>query len=183
MFKKDFKMNKWTKKKKEEFVKDLTDKFKNSKINILTSFSKLSVSEMKKIRDSIKDFGGNMMVIKNNLIEIIFHNLSKDEVCKFISGPTFIVWSNNENEVEIIKKLVEFQKDTGKIEIRGGLLNGEILDKIKLEEIGKLPPKKELQSQIIYLVKMPSIRLINSLRSPIVKVINILNQIKTKKES
>lgn len=176
-------MIKWTKKRKEEFIKNLTEEFKKSKINILTSFSKLNVSEMRKVRELIKDSGGNLMVVKNNLIEIIFQNLSKDEVCKFISGPTFVVWSNNENEVEIIKKLVDFQKDTGKIEIRGGLLNGEILDKAKLEQIGKLPTKKELQGKIVYLVKMPSIRLVNSLRSPIVKVINILNQIKTKKES
>jgi large subunit ribosomal protein L10 len=176
-------MDRWTKKRKAELVKNLTEEFKNSKINILTNFTKLSVSEMRKIRDSIKDCGGNIMVIKNNLVEIIFQNLSKDEVCKFLSGPTFVVWSNNENEVEIIKKLVEFQKDTGKIEIRGGLLNGEIIDKRGLEEIGKLPTKKELQAHIIYLVRMPSIRLVNSLKSPIVKVINILNQIKTKKES
>ncbi len=176
-------MIKWTKKRKEDFVKTLTEEFKKSKINILASFSKLSVSEMGKIREIIKDCGGNMMVVKNNLIEIIFQNLSKDEVCKFISGPTFVVWSNNENEVELVKKLVEFQKDTGKIEIKGGLLNGEIFDKLKMEEIGKLPTKKELQSQIVYLIRMPSIRLINSLKFPVLRVINILNQIKTKKES
>jgi len=176
-------MVKWTKKRKEEFVKTLTEKFKESKINILASFLKLSVFEMRKIRETIKECGGNMMVVKNNLVEIIFQNLNKDEVCKFISGPTFIVWSNNENEVEIIKKLVEFQKDTGKIEIKGGLLNGEIFNKAKLEQIGKLPTKKELQGQIIYLIKMPSIRLINSLNAPILKIINILNQIKTRKES
>ncbi|HOK57165.1 MAG TPA: 50S ribosomal protein L10 [bacterium] len=87
-------MKKWTKKRKEEVVKKLTEEFKNSKINILGSFSNLTVSEMQKIRDSIKEFGGNVMVVKNNLIDIVFQNLSKDEVCKFISGPSFVIWSS-----------------------------------------------------------------------------------------
>lgn len=176
-------MNKWTKERKKEVVEKLTNEFKNSKINILTNFSKLNVSEMKKIRDSIKSVGGNVMVVKNNLMEIVFKNLSKDQACKFISGPTFIVWSSKENEIEIIKSLIDFQKDTGKIEIKGGLLNGEIIDKNKIAEIGKLPSKKEIQIQVLYFLKMPSIRLVNSIKSPITKIVNILNQIKDKKES
>lgn len=176
-------MNKWTKKRKEEVVEKLTNEFKNSKINILTNFSKLNVSEMKKIRDSIKSIGGNLMVVKNNLMEIVFKNLSKDEACKFISGPTFVVWSDKENEIEIIKSLINFQKDTGKVEIKGGLLNGEIIDKNKIAEIGKLPGKKEIQIQVLYFLKMPSIRLVNSIKSPLTKIVNILNQIKDKKES
>lgn len=176
-------MNKWTKKRKEEIVEKLTEEFKNSKINILGSFTKLTVSEMEKMREEIKQVGGNIMVLKNNLIEIIFKNLSKDEACKFISGPTFVIWSNKENEVEIIKSLLNFQKDSGKVELKGGLLNGEIIDRKKIEEIGKLPGKKELQAQIIYLMKLPSLRMVNSLKAPVMKLVNILNQIKTKKES
>jgi large subunit ribosomal protein L10 len=168
-------MKKWTKKKKEELVKKLTEEFKNSKINILGSFSNLTVLEMQKMRESIREVGGNVMVLKNNLIDIIYQNLSKDEVCKFISGPSFVIWSNKENE--------SFQKDTGKIDIKGGLLNGEIIGKDKIDQLGKLPGKKELQGMVITMIKMPTIRLVNSLKSPITRVINVLNQIKNKKES
>ncbi|HOM26485.1 MAG TPA: 50S ribosomal protein L10 [bacterium] len=176
-------MKKWTKKRKEEVVKKLTEEFKNSKINILGSFSNLTVSEMQKIRDSIKEFGGNVMVVKNNLIDIVFQNLSKDEVCKFISGPSFVIWSSKENEIEIIKSVLNFQKDTGKIEIKGGLLNGEVIEKDKIDQIGKLPGKKELQGMVITMIKMPTVRLVNSIKSPMTKLINVLNQIKSKKES
>lgn len=176
-------MKKWTKKRKEEIVKNLTEEFKNSKLNILGNFSNLTVLEMQKIRESVKELGGNVMVIKNNLMDIIFQNLNKNEVCKFISGPSFIIWTNKENEIEIIKSILNFQKDTGKIQIRGGLLNGEIIGKDKIDEIGKLPGKKELQGMVITMIKMPTVRLVNSLKNPITRVINILNQIKSKKES
>lgn len=175
-------MKKWTKKRKEEIVQHLTNEFKNSKINILGTFSNLKVSEMQKMRESVKEFGGNVMVLKNNLATIIFKNLSKDEVCKFINGPTFIIWSSKENEIEIIKSILNFQKDTGKIEIKGGLLNGEIIEKNKIDEIGKLPGKKELQSMLVSTIKMPTIRVVNALKNPITRVINVLNHIKTRKE-
>jgi len=176
-------MKKWTKNKKEEVVKKLTEEFKNSKINILGSFSNLTVLEMQKMRESIREVGGNIMVLKNNLINIIYQNLSKDEVCKFISGPSFVIWSNKENEIEIIKSVLNFQEDTGKIDIKGGLLNGEIIGKDKINQLGKLPSKKELQGRVITMIKMPTIRLVNSLKGPITRVINVLNQIKSKKES
>ncbi|MGB9677710.1 MAG: 50S ribosomal protein L10, partial [Candidatus Ratteibacteria bacterium] len=156
---------------------------KNSKINILGSFSNITVLEMQKIRDSIKELGGNVMVVKNNLINIVFQNLSKDEVCKFINGPSFVIWSSKENEIEIIKSVLRFQKDTGKIEIKGGLLNGEVIGKDKISQLGELPGKKELQGMVITMIKMPTVRLISSLKSPMTKVVNILNQIKSKKES
>ncbi|MCM8766638.1 MAG: 50S ribosomal protein L10 [Candidatus Omnitrophica bacterium] len=178
-------MKKWTKKRKQEVVKNLTDEFKNSKINILGTFSNLKVSEMQKIRESVKEVGGNIMVLKNNLANIIFKNLSKDEVCKFISGPTFVVWSSKENgnEIDIIKSILNCQKNFGKIEIKGGLLNGEIIEKSKIDEIGKLPGKKELQSMLILTLKMPTNRVVNAIKNPIIRVINVLNQIKNKKES
>jgi large subunit ribosomal protein L10 len=176
-------MKKWTKKRKEQLVKKLTEEFKNSKINILGSFSNLTVLEMQKMRDNIREVGGNVMVLKNNLIDLIYQNLSKDEVCKFINGPSFVIWSSKENEIEIIKSVLSFQKDTGKIDIKGGVLNGEIIGKDKIDQLGKLPGKKELQGMVITMIKMPTIRLVNSLKSPITRVINVLNQIKSKKES
>lgn len=171
-------MKKWTKKRKREIVEKLTEEIKNSKISILGNFSGLSVGEMEKMRNVVKEKGGNVMVLKNNLLEIVFKNLSKDEgISKFISGPTFIVWSKEEKEIEIIKSLLEFQKDTGKIEVKGGLLYNEIIDKGKIEEISKLPGKKELEAKLIYLLKNPSLRLVYALKNPIVRVINVLKNL------
>lgn len=176
-------MKKWTKNRKVQVVNILTEEFKKSKINIFSSFLNLKVSEMQKLREMISQQDGKMMVVKNNLVNIVFQNLNKNEVCKFLNGPVFIVWSDKEKEVEIIKSLLNFQKDTGKIEIKGGILNGEIIDRDKINEIGRLPGKKELQMQLIFTMRMPVIRTINALRGPVSKLVNILNQIKTKKES
>ncbi|MCM8818622.1 MAG: 50S ribosomal protein L10 [Candidatus Omnitrophica bacterium] len=174
-------MKKWTKGRKKEIVEYLTKEIKNSKIKILGNFSKLKVAEMQKIREGVKQQGGNLMVLKNNLIEIIFKNLSKDEaISEFINGPTFIVWSKKENEIEIIKTLLEFEKSIGKVEIKGGILDNEIIGKDKIQELGKLPGKKELQAQIISLIRSPHIRLANSIKSPIIKIVNILKQIEQK---
>ncbi len=174
---------KWTKEKKKEVVNMLTEEIKNSIIIILGSFSNLSVGEMEKMRSAIKEIGGNIMVVKNNLLEIVFKNLSKDEaIPKFISGPTFVIWSNKENEIEIIKSVLNFKKDTGKIEIKGGFLNDEIIEKRKIEEIGNLPGRKELYGRVVYLMKAPLLRLLNSINSPIIRVLNVLKY-QTKKEN
>ncbi|HOK57164.1 MAG TPA: hypothetical protein PLF90_07530 [bacterium] len=62
-------------------------------------------------------------------------------------------------------------------------MNGEVIEKDKIDQIGKLPGKKELQGMVITMIKMPTVRLVNSIKSPMTKLINVLNQIKSKKES
>jgi len=168
--------------KKREIVDWLTEEFKNSTIIVLGNFSGLTVSEMQNLRQSVKERYGNLKVIKNSLIERAFNNLSQDECINYLEGPIFVIWTREGDEVEIIKDIYSFQKKTGKIKIKGGIVNNKTVDANFLEKLSKLPSIKEIQIKIIYNIKFPVIRVINSIRGPVVKIINIVNQIKEKKE-
>jgi len=175
-------MKKMNKSGKEEIVKWLTEEIKESKILILGNFSGLSVSEMQNLRESIKEKEGLIKVVKNTLLERTFKNLSQDKAVDYLEGPVFIVWTKNGDEVEILKSIYSFSKKTGKIEVKGGVIDNKVVNREFFEKLSKLPPIKEIQAKVIYDIKFPVIRLVNSIKAPLVKIVNIVNQIKEKKE-
>ena len=175
-------MKKMNKKGKEEIVKWLTEELKESRMYILGNFSGLSVSEMQNLRESIKEKEGLIKVVKNTLLERTLENLSQDKAVDYLEGPVFIAWTKDGDEVEILKSIYSFRKKTGKIEVKGGALNNNVVDGEFFEKLSKLPPLKEIQAKIIYDIRFPVIRLINSIKGPVVKIVNIVNQIKEKKE-
>ena len=173
-------MKKMTKSKKVEFVKLLTEELNSSTINILGNFSGLSVLEMEKFREQIREKDAKLMVAKNTLLDKVFKNLKKEELCKCLNGATFVVWTKEKDEIAIIKSLLDFRKRTGKIELKGGSLGENIADANQLETIGKLPGRKQLEAKVVMFVKMPFARISNSLKYPAIKLINIIGQIKEK---
>jgi len=175
-------MKKMNKSGKEKLVKWLTKELKESKIYILGNFSGLSVSEMQNLRENIKEKEGLIKVVKNTLLERTFKNLSQDKAVDYLEGPVFIVWTKDGDEVEILKNIYSFSKKIGKIEVKGGAINNEVVDRNFFEKLSKLPPIKEIQAKVIYDIRFPVIRVINSIKGPIVKIVNIVNQIKEKKE-
>jgi large subunit ribosomal protein L10 len=176
-------MKRMNRKKKEEFVEMLTEEIKTSKINILANFSGLSVPEMQNLREEVKKADGNIKVVKNNLVEKALKNLSKDELCKFLDGPMLLLGTKEQNEIGVTKSLVTFIKKKGKITLKAGLLNGEIIDSDYINRIGELPGEKEIQGKVVFYLRLPVVRLVNSVRFPMVKIINVINHIKEKKET
>lgn len=170
-------MKKLTRGKKKEFVEMLTEEIKGNNINLLVSFSKLSVPEMQQLRVGLKETGCKMMVVKNTLLEKAYQNANFDEVCKDIFGPLFIIWSKESDEIGIVKNLFNFKKKTGKIDIKAGILDKKIFTASELEKIQKLPSKKEIEARIVWNLRSPLMRIINSLRYPVIRVVQDFKQI------
>jgi len=175
-------MKKLTKEKKKEFVEILTDEIKANNINLLVSFSGLSVSEMQQLRRNLKEAGCNMKVVKNTLLEKAYKNVKFDEMSEKIGGPVFIIWAKSDDEINVIKNLYEFKKKIGKIDVKAGFISDRILSSEELEMIGKLPGRKGLEAKIVWCLRLPAMRVVNSLKFPLMKLVNDINQIaETKK--
>ncbi len=170
-------MKNFTKEKKKEFVKIFTDEIKTHNINILVNFSGLSVPEMQQLRTDLKESGCRMMVIKNTLLEKAYKNTDYYEMCDGIRGPTFTVWSKEIDEIGVVKKLFDFKKKSGKIDIKAGLIGGRLFSSEELEIIGNLPGRKEIEAKIVWSLKMPVLKMVNALKYPVTRLIQDFKQI------
>jgi len=170
-------MKRLTKKKKEEFVEKMREELQKNNINLIVGFSGLSVLEMQKIRDGLKEKGCRMRVVKNTLLERVYQKINCEDMCKQIGGPLFIVWAKSDDEIGIVKKMYSFQKQFGKMDIKAALVGNKLFSSAELLLIEKLPGKKEIEARVVWTLRMPMRRIINALSFPAVRVIRDFKQI------
>jgi len=165
---------------KEAVVKELTDKFTSAKSLVITDYLGLNVAEMTELRRKLREAGVEFKVVKNTLATIAANDVEMDEMTKYFSGPTAIAFGE-EDAVSPAKILVEYAKDHKVLEVKAGLLNGEIIAKEKVEALAEIPSREELLAKAFASMKAPLSGLVNVLQGNIRGLVQVLNQIKEEK--
>ena len=165
---------------KEAVVKELTDKFSSAKSLVITDYLGLNVAEMTELRSKLREAGVEFKVVKNTLATIAANDVEMEEMTEYFSGPTAIAFGEDD-AVSPAKVLVEFAKDHEVLEIKAGLLNGEIISKEKVESLAEIPSREELLAKAFAGMKAPLTGLVNVLQGNIRGLVQVLNQIKEEK--
>jgi len=165
---------------KEAVVKELTDKFSSAKSLVITDYLGLNVAEMTELRSKLREAGVEFKVVKNTLATIAANDVEMEEMTDYFSGPTAIAFGEDD-AVSPAKVLVEFAKDHEVLEIKAGLLNGEIISKEKVESLAEIPSREELLAKAFASMKAPLSGLVNVLQGNIRGLVQVLNQIKEEK--
>ncbi|MFP4021340.1 MAG: 50S ribosomal protein L10 [Halanaerobium sp.] len=165
---------------KEAVVKELTDKFSSAKSLVITDYLGLNVAEMTELRSKLREAGVEFKVVKNTLATIAANDVEMEGMTDYFSGPTAIAFGEDD-AVSPAKVLVEFAKDHEVLEIKAGLLNGEIISKEKVESLAEIPSREELLAKAFASMKAPLSGLVNVLQGNIRGLVQVLNQIKEEK--
>ncbi|SFM07569.1 50S ribosomal protein L10 [Halanaerobium salsuginis] len=165
---------------KEAVVKELTEKFSSAKSLVIADYLGLNVAEMTELRSKLREAGVEFKVVKNTLATIAANDVDMEEVTEYFSGPTAIAFGE-EDAVSPAKVLVDFAKDHEILEIKAGFLNGEIINKDKVEALAKIPSREELLAKAFAGMKAPLSGLVNVLQGNIRGLVQVLSQIKEEK--
>jgi len=130
---------------KNEVVKEITDSIKNSESVILFSYQGLTVSNISDLRTKLKDAGATMKVYKNTLTARALEEL-KINLDDFMTGPNAIAFS--ENLLEPIKVISDFAKENDKMQIRVGIISGEVADLDAIKEYASIPSREGLLTML-----------------------------------
>jgi len=169
-------MDKKTKQKNLDF---LVDKLSNLNSVVFTNFKGLSAQDMDSVRKLIKTEGGEYKVVKNTITLMAIKKSGKEETRQFVSGPCAIAFSS-EDPVGLVKILINFSKEHEALILKGGIIEGEIVDQEKLKMIATLLSKNELLTNVLGDLKTPISNLINYLNQMIMNLVCVVNLIKNK---
>lgn len=167
--------------KKGNLVSEITDKIKKAKGILFIDFKGLKVKELDEIRNNFKNATAEIKVLKNTLAQLSFKKSGYEEIPKVFIGSTAVVFEN-EDLFSSIKITKEFIKKYPLLKIKGGILENKILGIEEINRIANLPPKKQLLTQVVFLLNSPLLNLVNVLSSPMRNLVSILYNIKDKKE-
>lgn len=162
-------------------IKELSEKLRGNSNIFVTDCTGLGVGELEKLREKLKGNKVNYVVIKNSLGKLALKNVKIESLAALIEG-TIGLALGGADPISTSKTLVKFSKDTGKLMVKGGLLDGKLVNDAQIKEISLLPPKDILLARIFGGMKSPISGFVNVLEGTIRKVVYAINAVKTKKE-
>src|SRR5690606_19070367 len=89
-----------------------------------------------------------------------------DGLDQFLSGPTALAFGFND-VVMPAKILADFAKDHKKLELKGGVLEGKVINLTAVKELASLPSREALLGQVAGLLQAPMRGLVTVLSGPL----------------
>ncbi len=127
-------------------VAELTGEFSNSAAVVLTEYRGLSVKNMRDLRRALGD-EATYAVAKNTLTKIAARDAGIEGLDEQLTGPTAIAFISGD-VATVAKGLRDFAKANPLLVIKGGVMDGRVLD---ADEVKKLA---DLESREVLLAKL-----------------------------
>ena len=159
--------------RKVELVEQYVEKLKESKGIILADFRGLSVGDMENIRKAMRPTGGKFHVVKNRLLVLALKEAELSLPEEWLIGPTAIAFSYDEIP-PVAKALTDAAKETGTLQIKGGLVGTSVLAMEEVQAIAELPPRDVLMAQVLGTINAPASQIASAVASGIRQILNVL---------
>ena len=130
-------------KQKEKEVKELAEKFKKANLVLLTDYRGITVEDVTKLRNTLRETTGEYKVIKNNIIKRALDTNGENALDEVLEGPTAVITTEGEY-LDPLKAIYKFSKDNDYYKIKGGIVEGKVLTTEELITLAKLPSRQEL---------------------------------------
>lgn len=166
--------------KKISIIEEAKNLISNSKGFYVIDYKGWNVAEINNLRRKLKEKQAQMKVIKNTLFTIALKDLNINVFEKFEGTNAFVFVKGD--EVEPLKVISEFIKETNKGALKVGYINGVKYDANQLEVLSKLPSINELRAKVVGAINAPIYNLVYSLKALLINLVLVLTQIKNKKE-
>lgn len=132
--------------KKKEQVQILAEKFKKAKMIVLTEYRGISVEDDTKLRSAIRANGDEYAVVKNSIITHAAKEAGIEGIDS-LEGPTAVV-IGYEDYVTPAKAVNDYAKDHDFYSIKGGVMDGKVMDLAEVKKLANLPSKETLYAML-----------------------------------
>jgi large subunit ribosomal protein L10 len=145
---------------KEEAVREIADRFSSASAALLTEYRGLSVGDMAEVRTALRDVQADYRVLKNTLARIAVREVGLEDLVSLLQGPTAIAFVRGD-AVEAAKALDDASKKFPVLVIKGGVLDGKIVDADQARLLARLESRDIQLTKIAMLANQPLQQTIN----------------------
>ena len=141
-------------KEKQQVVEVVTEKLKTSASTIVADYRGLNVAEITELRKQLREAGIEYSVIKNTLLRRASEGAELAGLEEYLTGPTAVAFSK-EDPVAAAKILVDFAKKNENLEVKGGVVDGQVFNQAQIKELASLPSKDGMLSMLLSVLQAP----------------------------
>ena len=142
------------KQRKEELIDVLEAELKSASSMIVADYRGLSVKQLAELRHEMRPHNATFYVAKNTLARIAVQRAGVEGLTEFLSGPTAIAFCKDD-AAPVAKALAAAAKSTQILQIKGGLIDGVVLDAEGIKTLATLPSRDQLHAQLVVALNGP----------------------------
>ena len=139
---------------KKVLVEEIKNKIQNAVSLTFVDYRGLTVEDDTKMRRELRASNVEYKVYKNRLLLKALEDLGYTGYNDILEGTTAVAFGM-EDEVNAPRILCKVAEDSKKMQIKGGILNGERIDAKMVEQLAKIPSKEVLISKLLYMLQSP----------------------------
>ncbi|MBP3619733.1 MAG: 50S ribosomal protein L10 [Clostridia bacterium] len=164
---------------KKLVVEEIKEKFSKAKTIAFVDYRGITVAEDTALRKKFRENGCEYKVYKNRLMLKALSDLGIECSANYFEGTTAVA-IGYDDEVAPAKIACDFVKESKKMAIKFGILNGVSVDAANIEALATLPSKEELIAKLLGTLNNTASSLCRVLSAPARGVVVALNAIATK---
>ena len=153
---------------KQPIVAEISEVIKDAASVVLVDYRGLTVEEDTALRKQLREAGVNYKVYKNTLMNFAFKGTDFEALAPYLNGPSAIAVATDDATAPA-RVVSEFAKKAKALEIKAGVVEGELYDAKGMAAIANIPSRDVLIS-----------KLLGSLQSPIANFARVMNQLAEK---
>lgn len=131
--------------KKQEIINEISDKTQNSSSVVFFDYQGLTAMETNELRRLLKETESELKIYKNTLVKRAFASLNIDLGID-LEGPKAMAFGTD--AVAPIKVLSDYAKKHPALELKIGIVDGELADEAKLKELSTIPSRDGLLTML-----------------------------------
>ena len=161
---------------KVESVGTIETELKQATVAVLAEYRGLTAGEMNRLRKAVREANGRCRVAKNTLARRAASSSRYDKLGPMFRGPLALILGFKD-PVAIAKLAMKFADEMPKLEIKGAVLDGQILPPAEVKALATLPPREVVLAQLLGLLQAPASRLLRTINEPAAQLARLIDQI------
>ena len=135
-------------------VQEIADKFSAAASVVVVDYRGLTVEQVTELRKQLREAGVEFKVYKNTLSRRAAETAGLEGINEFLTGPNAIAFSN-EDVVAPAKIINEFAKKNEALEIKAGIIEGNVSTVEDVKALAELPSREGLLSMLLSVLQAP----------------------------
>ena len=166
---------------KQRIVDELHTAWSESTAGVVTHYRGLSVSQMGDLRRALHNADVSLQVVKNTLARRAAEGTDFKAAEELFTGPVAIAYGKD--PVGMAKAISDFAKSNEALEVKGGVLDGKVIDVAGVKALASLPSREVLLAKMLGSMQSPISGFVRTLAEVPASFVRTLAAIRDQKEA
>jgi large subunit ribosomal protein L10 len=160
---------------KERVVAELVERLRTSDTLLVADYRGLTHAELDGVRTELLRSGARFSVVKNTLTRRAVEAAGVEGLDELLTGPTAIAFVMDGDMVAVAKTLSDTARQTRRLSLKGGILQGRTIGADDVRDLATLPPVDVLRGQLLGAIVGPVSSIVGIFAAPLRDFVGVVD--------